>query len=426
VATDTATEPVEATQPKSSVVSLIERLAEIGARPQDSRDDRLRAGALILAASAIALLSFVWIVTYAAYGHVVSAAIPALYQVLTLSGLIMLARSKRFDVFRTFQLAAFISLPVLLQISLGGFVPSSGIVLWCTVAPLTALALVGLRRSLPWLVAFFTVVIALAILESHLPVDPALLPAGIILAFFVMNISGTMLGSFVLLGYYVHQSELARAALAAERERSERLLLNVLPEPIAERLKAEEGVIAERHDAVTVLFADLVGFTEHTAGMPAEDLVRLLDEIFSTFDRLVDAEGLEKIKTIGDAYMVAGGLPEPRDDHAEAVARVALAMRREVAAIAGRGRDPWLKIRIGIDSGPVVAGVIGHRKFIYDIWGDTVNTASRMESHGLPGEIQVTSRLSVQLKDSFVLEPRGAIDVKGKGRMETFLLRKTP
>jgi guanylate cyclase len=220
----------------------------------------------------------------------------------------------------------------------------------------------------------------------------------------------------------VHQRELAHAALEAERERSERLLLNVLPAPIAERLKRHEGVIAEQHDNVTVLFADLVGFTELSASMDPSTLVGLLDEIFSSFDALADAEGLEKIKTIGDAYMVAGGLPTPRVDHAEAVARVALAMREEVATIAARADRGRLSIRIGIDTGPVVAGVIGRRKFIYDLWGDTVNTASRMQSHGTPGAVQLTARAAARLEGSFELESRGTIDVKGKGPMETFTL----
>ena len=230
--------------------------------------------------------------------------------------------------------------------------------------------------------------------------DPAELPERLVIAFFVLNISGMTLGAFLMLGYFVHQRERAHAALEVERERSERLLLNVLPEPIADRLKRHEGVIAEQHDEVTVLFADLAGFT----------------------DALADAEGLEKIKTIGDAYMLAGGLPSPRADHAEAVARVALAMRDDVARIASSTEAP-LSIRIGIDSGPVVAGVIGRSKFIYDLWGDTVNTASRMESHGVPGEVQLTERAAERLEGVFELEPRGPIEVKGKGLMQTFLLK---
>jgi guanylate cyclase len=225
-----------------------------------------------------------------------------------------------------------------------------------------------------------------------------------------------------MLGYFVEQRERAHRALQAERERSERLLLNVLPGPIAERLKVGTGVIADHYDTVSVLFADLVGFTERSLVMAADELVALLDQIFSAFDRLADAARLEKIKTIGDAYMVAGGLPEPRPDHLQAVARMALAMLDEVAAIAKETGKDWLAVRIGIDTGPVVAGVIGRRKFIYDLWGDTVNTASRMESQGLPGQIHVTDRVAAELGPGFVLRPRGTSDVKGKGPMTTFLL----
>jgi guanylate cyclase len=300
-------------------------------------------------------------------------------------------------------------------------------VLWSIMTPLAALALLGTRRSAPWLVAFLLVVLVLGGFDAQLARDPAGLPSGVVATFFVLNIFGVTLGSFVLLGYFVHQRDLAQAALEDERERSERLLLNVLPAPIAERLKRDEGVIAERHRDVTVLFADLVGFTELARGIDPDELVRLLDEIFGAFDALVTAEGLEKIKTIGDAYMAVGGLPEPHPDHVAAVARTALAMREDLARIAAeRGIGGSLGIRIGIDTGPVVAGVIGRRKFIYDLWGDTVNAASRMESQGLPGRIQVTARVAERLGDGFALRARGPVDVKGMGEMETFLLDGPP
>ena len=244
------------------------------------------------------------------------------------------------------------------------------------------------------------------------------------ITFFVLNVIGTSMCSYVMLGYFVEQRERAHHALVAERARSERLLLNVLPQPIAERLKAGATGIAEHYDDVSVCFADLVGFTEHSSVMAADELVALLDQIFSAFDQVAGAEGVEKIKTIGDAYMVAGGLPEPRPDHLEAVARTAFAMRDEVAAIAQRTGQDWLALRIGIATGPAVAGVIGRRKFIYDLWGDTVNTASRMESHGLPGEIQVTERVAAALGSAYAVRLRGVIDVKGKGPMATYLLER--
>ena len=209
--------------------------------------------------------------------------------------------------------------------------------------------------------------------------------------------------------------------LLAEQERSERLLLNVLPASIAARLKAGEEVIADAFPDVTVLFADLVGFTRRSQRISPAQLVAALNELFSVFDRLAQRHGLEKIKTIGDAYMVAGGLPDPRPDHAQAVAEMALAIRDEVARRTDPSGQP-LQVRIGIDTGPVEAGVIGTSKFSYDLWGDTVNTASRMESHGIAGCIQVTTRTYERLRDGYQLQRRGPILVRGMGEMVTYLL----
>jgi class 3 adenylate cyclase len=209
--------------------------------------------------------------------------------------------------------------------------------------------------------------------------------------------------------------------LLAEEERSERLLLNVLPAPIAERLKQGEGVIADAFPEVTVLFADLVDFTRRSQQVSPAQVVATLNELFSAFDRLAQRHGLEKIKTIGDAYMVAGGLPNPRPDHAQAVAEMALAMQEEVAGRADPSGQP-LQVRIGIDTGPVEAGVIGTAKFSYDLWGDTVNTASRMESHGVPGCIQVTAHTYQRLRDGYRFQRRGPISVRGMGEMVTYIL----
>ena len=408
------------------MLRLVELLSEVGARPEDSRDTRLRHGMLNLGSVLIALLSFVWVVTYLAYGHPLSAAIPAAYQLGTLVGLVVLGRTRRFAPFRTTQLVMFLVLPALLQATLGGFVASSGMILWALLVPLAALTLGGLRGSLYWLLALFAEIVVLALLDPALARSPAGLPSGLVVTFFVLNLMGVTVSAYVMLGYFVEQRELARLALEAEQERSQRLLLNVLPEAIAERLKRESGVIAEHYDSVTVLFADLVGFTEQSQVMAATEVVALLDRIFSAFDRVVDGAGIEKIKTIGDAYMVAGGLPEPRSDHLEAVARAAVAMRDEIRAIAAEPGCEWLSVRLGVDTGPAVAGVIGRRKFIYDLWGDTVNTASRMESHGLPGEIQVTERVANALGPEFVARPRGPILVKGKGVMATYLIDAAP
>ncbi|HLM74363.1 MAG TPA: adenylate/guanylate cyclase domain-containing protein, partial [Polyangiaceae bacterium] len=215
--------------------------------------------------------------------------------------------------------------------------------------------------------------------------------------------------------------ERVRTELEDEKRKVDALLLNILPAPIAERLKTRTGPIAEAYPAATVLFSDIVGFTALSEQIPPDRVVTLLSNLFSAFDDLVDRYQLEKIKTIGDAYMVAGGIPQSRADHAVAVAALALDMQGVVADFARRLSQP-MSVRIGIHSGPVVAGVIGKKKFIYDLWGDTVNTAARMESHGIPGQIQVSERSYGLLRDDFELEERGPIQVKDKGVMRTWLL----
>ncbi|MGL5062298.1 MAG: adenylate/guanylate cyclase domain-containing protein [Microcoleus sp.] len=209
--------------------------------------------------------------------------------------------------------------------------------------------------------------------------------------------------------------------LAEEQEKSERLLLNILPGPIAQRLKQGENTIADSFAEVTVMFADLVGFTKLSTHLSPAELVELLNEIFSAFDELADRYGLEKIKTIGDAYMVVGGLPKPSDNHAEAIAEMAIEIQAAIAQMSTKGGQS-LSIRIGIHTGPVEAGVIGIKKFTYDLWGDTVNTASRMESQGVPGAIQVTVATYERLRDKYIFQERGVISVKGKGDMMTYLL----
>ncbi|MEC4982829.1 MAG: adenylate/guanylate cyclase domain-containing protein [Oscillatoria sp. PMC 1068.18] len=209
--------------------------------------------------------------------------------------------------------------------------------------------------------------------------------------------------------------------LQIEREKSEQLLLNILPEPIAEKLKQGEVNIAHKFSEVTILFADLVGFTELSARKTPEELVKLLNEIFSQFDSFTEAYQLEKIKTIGDAYMVAGGLPTPRPDHAEAIAEMALKMQAEMQKFSAKHGEVF-KIRVGINTGEVVAGVIGTKKFIYDLWGDAVNTASRMESHGIPGMIQVSATTYEILQNKYEFKEQGCIPIKGKGKMMTYIL----
>ncbi|NJN72766.1 MAG: DUF3365 domain-containing protein [Limnothrix sp. RL_2_0] len=214
--------------------------------------------------------------------------------------------------------------------------------------------------------------------------------------------------------------------LTVEQQKANNLLLNILPQTIAQQLKDGSEHIADGFTEVTILFADIVGFTQLSENYSPKNLVSLLNEIFSAFDSLSEHYDLEKIKTIGDAYMVATGLPEPRTDHAVAIAEMALAMKRELTRI-NKKNGIHIALRIGINSGPVVAGVIGTKKFIYDLWGDAVNTASRMESHGVPESIQVTEETYQLLKDDYLFEARGSIEIKGKGAMNTyFLLDRKP
>ncbi|HAB16567.1 MAG TPA: adenylate/guanylate cyclase domain-containing response regulator [Verrucomicrobiales bacterium] len=206
-----------------------------------------------------------------------------------------------------------------------------------------------------------------------------------------------------------------------EQARSEKLLLSILPAPVADRLKQGESSIVDALDEATVLFADLAGFTQLAATLSASETVRLLDDMFSGFDRLADLHGIEKIKTIGDAWMAASGVPRPRPDHVEAAAQLALEMLEFIEGVASRTKHS-IRLRIGLHTGPVVAGVIGRHRFSYDLWGDTVNTASRMESHGIPGKIQVTTAVADRLQGRYSFEPRGPIPIKGLGSLPTLFL----
>jgi adenylate cyclase len=398
--------------------TAVGKAAAIGSLPSDTPDEQLRKSALVLSSLLITIFSFIWVATYAALGLWRSALIPLAYQVVSLISLGFLARTKRYGVYRASQVTMMLLLPFILQWSLGGFVQSGAVALWAFTAPLGALVFYGPRGAIPWFGGFLGLVVLSAAIDGVLPQPAEDVPAGVVLVFFTLNIFGPSITTFALLEHFVRSRDRAHRLLAAEQELSETLLLSIFPRPIAERLKRSQEVIAERCDEVSVLFADITGFTPAAERLPAEEVVVLLNEIFSAFDDLVAAHGLEKIKTIGDGYLAAAGIPTPRPDHAEAAARLALALREaltELPAASG------LNLRVGIDSGPVVAGVIGHTKFGYDLWGDTVNTASRMESHAPPGAIQVTERTYSRLVERFLFERR-TVSVKGKGEMTTYIL----
>jgi class 3 adenylate cyclase len=397
----------------------VARAAAAGSLPTDSPDERLRKSALVLSSLLITSLSFIWVGTYAALGLWRSAFIPLAYQVASLVGLALFARTRRYSAYRASQVAMMLLLPFLLQWSIGGFVESGAVALWAFVAPLGALVFYGPRQAIVWFGGFLALVALSAAIDGVLPEPSEDIPSWVVVAFFALNIIGPSVTTFALLEHFVRSRDRAHRLLAAEQERSESLLLSIFPQAIAERLKISQEVIAERSEEVSVLFADITGFTPAAERLPAEEVVVLLDEIFSAFDELVARCGLEKIKTIGDGYLVAAGIPTPRADHAKAAARLALAMRQALAVLPVAS---GLSLRVGIDSGPVVAGVIGRTKFGYDLWGDTVNTASRMQSHAPPGAIQVTERTYRQLEDGFVLERRTGVVIKGKGEMTTYVL----
>ena len=401
-------------QPGSPVLALAHRLSVIGVAESDADETRAQKVTLTLAATFITVLAVVWVGTYWVLGLREAAVIPFVYQLASVASLIVFARTKSYRFFRFSQAMMMTLLPFLLQWTLGGYVASSAVSLWALVAAIGTLFFFTADESIPWFVAFLALTLLSGLLEPILSQNPATIPDPIRTAFFVLNVTGVSLTAYVLLQYAVRARDEAFA-------RSEGLLLNVLPKSIAERLKRDPGVIAEAHPDVTVLFADVVDFTPFTERTEPERVVGVLDDIFSAFDALAEQHALEKIKTIGDAYMVAAGLPEPRADHAQAMADMALDMQAEF----GRLCQPLgleLAIRIGMDSGPVIAGVIGRHKFTYDLWGDTVNTASRMESQGLAGRIQVSEATYGRLRDQYVFEDRGEIEVKGKGRLRAYLL----
>ncbi len=392
-------------------VRVLDQLLGIGTNPTDPAEDRRRKRLLVAFALAVIVVVPPWASIYYAYREFVAAIFPLVYVPLTLANLAAFARTHDFERARQIQCLIILALPFGVHVALGGFQPSSGVVLWSVLAPFCALVFGGIGAGVRWLVAFAAVVVLAALVQ---PREANGLPGWVVTAFFAANIATISAVAFALLAGYARQ-------LATERARSERLLLNMLPAPIATRLREREEVIADAYEEATMIFADVVNSTPLTAELTPRQMVALLDEYVSAFDGLADRHGVEKIRTIGDNWMGVAGVPRPRPDHAEAVARLALGMLEFVAERSRSGLR-CLDFRIGINSGAVIGGVIGRRKFVFDIWGDPVNTAARMESHGEPGKIQVTEATYELLKDRFVCEPRGTIEVKGKGPMRTWWL----
>jgi guanylate cyclase len=288
------------------------------------------------------------------------------------------------------------------------------VILWAFLSPLGAAVFDKPDRAWRWYAGFVALIAATIPAAELVRPDEADMPYWAVMAFAALNIAAVSFISFAVILAFARQREVAR-------HRVESLLLNILPDEIAQRLQVEPQTIADHFDEASVLFADVVDFTPLSSELHARDVVGLLDALFTSFDELADRYEVEKIKTIGDCYMVAAGVPRPRPDHAQALAHMGFDMLEcAKECLAGDGRR--LQLRIGISSGPVVAGVIGRRRFLYDLWGDTVNMASRMESHGSPGSIQITRTTWELLRDDFETEPRGLVEVKGKGEVEAWFL----
>lgn len=392
------------------LAGLVQLLGRIGADPADDDTLRLQKALLVSCVVMISVAAVIWGGLYLAFDEPLAGLIPLGYAVVSALGLAIFAVTRRFQPFRFFQLALILLLPWLLMIALGGFVRSSAVILWSIFAPLGALLFDQPKRAVRLFVAY-AILIGLGLLAEPLLRQGNHLPPAAVTIFFAMNIGGPSLIVFTLLYWFVRQRD-------DLQNKADNLLLSLFPKDIAAILKRENRVIAEHYDGVSILFADVVNFTPMSAALAPVELVQLLNEVFSAFDGLSDQYGVEKIKTIGDCYMVAAGIPRPCAEHAIVLVSLALEMRDYIAQHTFHSRH--LHFRYGINSGPVVAGVIGRRKFIYDLWGDAVNTASRMEANADRDSIQITRVTYDLVKEQFECEPHGPIWVKGKGEMEVW------
>lgn len=391
-------------------------------------DQKLAGDMLLFSTGLMMFASVLWLAIYWSFGKTFSTTIPLVFQGLSTCTIIFYLRTKKLGVFCVMQLSLFLFTPFVLQWSIGNFVNASGVSLWALLAPVGAIVILGTRESVPWFVAYIFMTAMSGFFDYVLAYDVKQLDMTTVAVFFVLNfvsISGMI---YVLLWYFSREKnkllmvvEAKSQEVTTEKELSDRLLLNILPINIADRLKRQETNIADGHADVSVMFADLVNFTYLTGQMSPNETVLLLNDIFSEFDTLAERCQVEKIKTIGDAYMVAGGLADQSGHYVDAVAAMALDMQAFVSSyIAPNGER--LALRVGIATGPVVAGVIGRRKFSYDLWGDTVNIASRMCTEALSGHIQVDSVTFRRLHSRFSFDEPHQIQVKGKGQMQVYNL----
>ena len=393
---------------------VLPAIARIGSDPGDDDDIRLQKSLLVVCAFPFMLAGVAWGLIYVFSGEPLAGLIPLSYSFISLLSIIHFGRTRQYRFFRFSQLTLILLLPVILMVALGGYVNGSAVILWALISPLGALLFDEPRHAPLWFLAFAVLVVLSGFLQPYVRLVNNLSQA-LVIFFFVINLVGVGSLVFMMVYYFVGQMNMFQ-------QKSEALLLNILPREIAASLKNESRTIADHYTEASVLFADMVGFTPLSAKLPPVEMVELLNEAFSFFDSLLDKYNVEKIRTIGDSYMVASGVPRQRTDHAQALVRMALEMRDYVA-----GHEfcngHRVSFRIGINSGSMIAGVIGRRKFVYDVWGDAVNIASRMESHGLGGAVQITQATYELIKDEFECEPRGTVNVKGKGEMEVWLVK---
>jgi adenylate cyclase len=397
----------------------VDLAARIGSDPADSDEIRLRKTLLVLISVLILPISLLWGAIYLALGAW-AGLIAWLYLVISVVAIIVFSRTRDTETFLRVELVDILVAPTISMAFVGGFVSSGAVGLWGILAPLGALVFDGARSGVRWFVAFVALFLVSGLI-GELSGGESPLPYWFETTMIALNVTVAGAVVFGLLAQFVHQREVALAELRYEQDRAESLLLNILPRSIADRLKVDDSTIADQFAAASILFADVVDFTPFAERLRPAEVVEILDRLFTHFDLLADRYGVEKIKTIGDSYMAAAGVPTPDPDHARVMALMAIDMRAAMRTQDAMGHL-GLELRIGINSGPVVAGVIGRKRFLYDLWGDAVNMASRMESHGTPGQIQVTQATYELLKDEFALEPRGTVTIKGKGEIETWYL----
>lgn len=395
-------------------------------RPTDSVLSKTILSILVFAESLVCIF---WIYTLSGLGegYALMALFPYVYIILSYASLLFFYRYRKFEYFIFTQLIMLLVMPFFMQWVIGGYEASSGIAIWAILSPIGALMILGTRQSTSWFVLFAVLAAVSWHLNDQFAGNALPIPKHVKETFFLMNIMGTTCILYAVMRYFQSQKERTLQALEIEQARSEKLLLNVLPQSIANRLKDNDMRIADSHESVTVLFADIVGFTQLASSMTPMALVDLLSQLFSIFDDLASKHALEKIKTIGDGYMVVGGAPNHLEDHTAIVITLAIEMFGALSHF-NQQTNASLEMRIGISSGPVVAGVIGTSKFAYDLWGDPVNMASRMEQTALTNSIQL-SEAAYQLiqKNNIVKQfdfvARKQVQVKGKGKVGTYMLK---